>query len=61
VKTGDDSWSKGWIYSPKADGKFPVSLKLASDGRLQIHVSACLFGRDQTWTRPSRAVEPCAP
>src|SRR5260221_4377346 len=24
VKTGEDSWSKGWIYSPKADGKFPA-------------------------------------
>jgi uncharacterized protein (DUF2147 family) len=61
VKTGDDSWSKGWIYSPEADGKFPVNLKLASDGRLQLHVSAGLFGKDQTWTRPLQTVTPCAP
>ena len=29
VKTGANSWGKGWIYSPKADGKFPATLKLA--------------------------------
>ena len=61
VKTSGDSWGKGWIYSPKADEKFPVTLKLAGEGTLALHVAAGLFGRDQTWTRPLQAVTPCAP
>ena len=61
TKTGVDSWGRGWIYSPKADEKFPASLKLAPDGFLQIHISAGLFGRDQAWTRPTQTVTSCVP
>ena len=60
MKTGADSWGKGWIYSPKMDRKYPVELNPAANGKLQLHVSAGLFGKDQTWTRPPQAVAPCA-
>ncbi len=59
VKSGADSWGQGWIYSPKRDDRYPVTLKLAADGTLHLHISAGLFGSDQTWTRPSQAVTPC--
>jgi uncharacterized protein (DUF2147 family) len=61
VKTGANSWGKGWIYSPKADAKYPATLTLAADATLKIDVSAGLFGRDQTWTRPPQTVTTCAP
>jgi uncharacterized protein (DUF2147 family) len=52
VKSGADSWGKGWVYSPKTDGKYPVALTLPGDGKLRLHISAGPFGRDQIWTRP---------
>ena len=61
VSSGPTNWSKGWIYSPKAGGKYPVDLTLPGDGRLHLHVSAGLFGRDQVWTRPSQPFTPCQP
>ena len=60
VSSGPASWAKGWIYSPKANGKFPVDLTLPGDGKLHLHVSAGLFGRDQVWTRP-QGFTPCTP
>jgi uncharacterized protein (DUF2147 family) len=61
MKTGPDSWDKGWIYAPKADEKYPVALSLAPDGSLALHVSAGLLGRNQTWTRPAKAPAVCSP
>ena len=61
VSSGPASWNKGWIYSPKANGKYPVELTLPGDGKLHLHVSAGLFGRDQVWTRPSQNFTPCQP
>ena len=61
VASGTGSWDKGWVYSPKSDSKYAVSLKLAADGTLHLHVSAGLFGRDQTWKRPTVRIAPCTP
>ena len=61
MKSGTDSWAKGWIYSPKMDNRFPAEFKLAGDGSLRLHISAGLFGKDQTWTRPTSLVSPCTP
>ncbi len=61
VSSGPGSWNKGWVYSPKAGGKYPVELTLPGDGRLHLHVSAGLFGRDQVWSRPAQSVTPCQP
>ncbi len=61
VPSGPDSWDKGWVYAPKAGSKYPVSLKLAGDDTLHLHITAGLFGRDQTWTRPMVKVAPCTP
>jgi uncharacterized protein (DUF2147 family) len=61
VSTGPASWGKGWIYSPKANGRYPVDLSLPGDGKLHLHVSAGLFGRDQVWTRPTQTFATCTP
>ena len=61
VPSGPDSWDKGWVYAPKAGSTYPVSLKLAGDDTLHLHITAGLFGRDQTWTRPMVKVAPCSP
>jgi uncharacterized protein (DUF2147 family) len=61
VASGAGSWDKGWIYSPKTDSKYAVSLKLAADGALDLHITAGLFGRDQIWKRPTIKIAPCAP
>jgi len=61
VASGASSWDKGWVYSPKSDSKYAVSLKLAADGTLHLHVSAGLFGRDQTWKRPTVRIASCTP
>jgi uncharacterized protein (DUF2147 family) len=61
VSSGSASWSEGWIYSPKANGKYPVEMTLPGDGKLHLHVSAGLFGRDQVWTRPLQSFTPCQP
>jgi uncharacterized protein (DUF2147 family) len=61
VPSGAGSWDKGWIYSPKTDSKYALSLKLAADGALQLHVTAGLFGRDQIWKRPTIRIAPCTP
>ena len=61
VETGAGSWGKGWIYSPKTGSQYPVTLTLAADGKLKLHISAGLFGKDQTWTRPSQTVAACTP
>jgi len=55
------SWDKGWVYSPKTGSQYPVTLSLSGDGSLHLHITASLFGRDQTWTRPKGAVTPCSP
>lgn len=61
MPSGADSWDKGWVYAPKAGSKYPVSLQLAGDDTLHLHITAGLFGRDQTWTRPMVKVAPCTP
>jgi uncharacterized protein (DUF2147 family) len=61
VSAGPAKWDKGWVYSPKANGRYPVELKLTGDGTLHLHVSAGLFGRDQVWTRPTQPVTQCVP
>jgi uncharacterized protein (DUF2147 family) len=61
IASGAGSWDKGWIYSPKTDSKYAVSLKLAADGTLDLHVTAGLFGRDQIWKRPTIKIAPCTP
>ena len=61
VSSGPTSWGNGWIYSPKANSKYPVELSLPGDGKFHLHISAGLFGRDQVWTRPSQAFTPCTP
>jgi uncharacterized protein (DUF2147 family) len=61
MKASANSWSKGWIYSPRMDSRYPVVLTLLANGMLRVHVSAGLFGKDQAWTRPPQAVTPCTP
>ena len=61
VSLGSAGWGKGWIYSPRMESKYPVAAVLTTDGKLQLHVSAGLLGKDQTWTRPTAALTPCNP
>jgi uncharacterized protein (DUF2147 family) len=61
IATGGGTWAKGWIYSPRTDDKYAVALTLSADGKLRLHISAGLFGKDQTWTRPAQAITPCTP
>lgn len=61
VETDAGQSGKGWIYAPKTGSQYPVTMSLGANGSLKLHISAGLFGRDQTWTRPTQAVTACTP
>lgn len=48
---GAGGWRGGTIYSPRAGKRYPATVTLGADGRLQIKVDAGLVSRTVAWTR----------
>lgn len=55
-------WSHGWIYNPDDGDTYRSTIELAADGTLHVqgYVGIALFGKSETWTHPTTALQPCA-
>lgn len=49
--TGPATWAGGELYAPRNGKSFPAVLTLATDGRLQVKVSAGIVSKTVYWTR----------
>lgn len=58
---GPNSWGGGWIYNPEDGDTYKSNMALNPDGTLHVrgYVGIPLFGKSQTWTRPTETLTPC--
>lgn len=59
---GDGAWTGGTIYDPQSGKTYRSNMHLKNDGTLHVrgYVGIPLFGRSETWTRPSTNLPRCS-
>jgi uncharacterized protein (DUF2147 family) len=58
---GTNAWTGGFIYDPESGKTYRSNMHLEPDGTLHVrgYVGIPLFGRSETWTRPTRVLPRC--
>lgn len=63
VADGPNAWKGGWIYDAANGKTYDSVMHLKDDGTLVVrgYIGTPMFGRSETWTRPTATLTPCTP